>query len=450
MIPLEQILDSDLSKMNHKNFKRLKENVHRDSATFMLGAGVSIAAGLPDWNRLLAKMWARLVELDIVSENCPDADEYEINYQEARSKKRLMTSNQPSYREKVNTAMEGGYKHLFSGMNVLETAEYILNYIHNTLGLEKNSMEAQNMTGQILRSLVWDSMKVSGDVKKRITGMKTEAIGEISAILCQCLRSPKDTGIHSVVTYNYDDLLECCLKNNEGVAASDINIILSNTADKRPRNGKINIYHPHGFIPVFDPSIPTDSGNKIILTETSYYSMEQKAYCWENSIQAKEFLDSTCIFIGFSGQDYNFRRMLKNRDRGKQKTDGPHYIFFCLDALIEQLFGSHADRQLKEKRLDLLLKELELCPVGSPEKDTIKQKIFSIASNQYAYSSDDKKEKEDLLKALAIHPDYSYEWVQLYHLLYAQHTYWESYGLTPIWTTYTDLPRMIRELFEKI
>lgn len=62
-------------------------------------------------------------------------------------------------------------------------------------------------------------MKLEKDVEvKDLCGkMKQEAIGEISHMLSRCMSRTGKKGVHSVVTYNYDDLLECCLKMNEGI-----------------------------------------------------------------------------------------------------------------------------------------------------------------------------------------------------------------------------------------
>lgn len=448
MISLEQILGKELSGMNQNNYKLLAEQVQNNEVTFMLGAGVSIPAGLPNWYTLLSKMWARLTELDIVPGSEEESDHYSHIYQRARAFQKK-GSNQEAYYKKANSAMDGKLGCLFDGMNVLETAEYIRNYIKGISDPGLDIHETEHITEQIVHSLITESMKTDQDVAALCKRMKGEAVGKISDILSRCKSWPEGKGVHSVVTYNYDDLLECCLNINGGIRNECLNVVYDMTADKRPKAGKINIYHPHGYLPVFETSDTLLTSDCIILTETSYYQMEQKAYSWENSIQAKDFLDTTCVFIGFSGQDYNFRRILKNRERRLLNADGPHFIFFCLNDFVNKLFGQEVEKRFKKKKGNELLDEMNKYSADTRLPDDlgdIRKKLISLATDEYSFTDTDKKIKEDILAELAVHPDFHYEWVQLYHLLYAQHTYWESYGLTPIWTTYSDLPGMIEGL----
>lgn len=445
MISLEQILGEDLSGMNQKNYENLKKQVQKNEVTFMLGAGVSIPAGLPNWCTLLSKMWARLTELDIVPDSEEESDHYSHIYQRARAFQRK-DLNQAAYYKKANSAMDGKSGGLFDGMNMLETAEYIRNYIKGISDPGLDLHEAEHITEQIVHSLIMEAMKSDQDVEALCKRMKEEAVGKISDILLQCKSWQEGKGVHSVVTYNYDDLLECCLTTNGEIENECLNVVYDKTADKRPNAGKINIYHPHGYLPIFGTSDPLSPSNCIVLTETSYYQMEQRAYNWENSIQAKDFLDTTCVFIGFSGQDYNFRRILKNRERRFLNADGPHFIFFCLNDFVNKLFGQEVEKRFKEKKGNELLNEMNKSSADTRQQDDIediRKKLISLATDEYSCTDADKKIKEDILAELAVHPDFHYEWVQLYHLLYAQHTYWESYGLTPIWTTYDDLPDRI-------
>lgn len=448
MISLEQILGPELSKMNQKNYNLLAKQMKNKEVTFMLGAGVSMPAGLPNWYTLLSKMWARLTELDMVPdlEQSPQCDA--CSYQKARASM-IETMEKDSYYEKANAAMNGNFGSLFDGMNVLEIAEYIRNYIKGISEPGFDSHGLEHITEQIVHSLIKESMKLEKDVEvKDLCGkMKQEAIGEISHMLSRCMSRTGKKGVHSVVTYNYDDLLECCLKMNEGIQNKNLNVVYDMTADKRPKTGKINIYHPHGYLPIFDTDATLSQSDCIILTETSYYQMEQKAYSWENSIQAKDFLDTTCVFIGFSGQDYNFRRMLKNRERRLPNTDGPHFIFFSLNDFVNKLFGEEVEKRFNEKKINELLDQIKGSVTGTIPLDILNTMNESLVRlTNHICTDADKKVKEKILNELAVDKNFHYEWVQLYHLLYAQHTYWESYGLTPIWTTYAELPNMIRKL----
>lgn len=82
----------------------------------------------------------------------------------------------------------------------------------------------------------------------------------------------------------------------------------------------------HGRIPVFNCEKETMS-KEVILTESDYYKEERINYSWTNTIQSYVLGRANVIFIGFSGTDYNFRRLLKyiRRDRSNAHK---RYIFF--------------------------------------------------------------------------------------------------------------------------
>lgn len=130
----------------------------------------------------------------------------------------------------------------------------------------------------------------------------------------------------SVITYNYDDLLEFCLDKVANASSHEVQVICDCDERKTDNSQRINIHHPHGALSIKRNRFSKESEH-IILTEHSYYQMEQKAYSWQNSVQAKALMDTSCAFIGFSGDDYNFRRIIKNVDCACKPR---HYIFSAL------------------------------------------------------------------------------------------------------------------------
>ncbi len=113
-----------------------------------------------------------------------------------------------------------------------------------------------------------------------------------------------------------------------------------------PGNQKIRVYHPHGKIHLFSEWKPRESDN-IVLTESSYYSMESKVYNWANSIQAKALAEKSCVFVGFSGADYNFRRIIKNCHELKDGEEARHYIFIGINSLVKKIFANALKKSMK-------------------------------------------------------------------------------------------------------
>ncbi|MBQ0142676.1 MAG: SIR2 family protein [Prevotellaceae bacterium] len=128
--------------------------------------------------------------------------------------------------------------------------------------------------------------------------------------------------VDSVVTYNYDDLIENKLKE---IGFSKIMPIYENN---RCLPIEKPIYHVHGYVPR-DKSLQS----KPILSERDYHELYKEAFHWTNVEQLHALNRNTCIFIGLSMTDPNLRRLL-DFSRGALLDDGkenPHFLFMCKD-----------------------------------------------------------------------------------------------------------------------
>ena len=142
--------------------------------------------------------------------------------------------------------------------------------------------------------------------------------------------------------------------------------------------------------------------------------MEQKAYSWQNSVQAKALMDTSCAFIGFSGDDYNFRRIIKNVDCACKPR---HYIFFCLNDLFHELYQEEVDKRYEEELL------------------------------MSAAGGDSEVKKDEIRRELLEDKNFVYENIQLIDRLFAQYHYWRRHGIIPIWTTFDELPELIHGFY---
>jgi len=123
----------------------------------------------------------------------------------------------------------------------------------------------------------------------------------LAAVVDLCKRSTVETGVASIVTYNYDDLLEFALRNS-GVTYQSIW-----SSDQKAEAGKLPIYHVHGCIPMIRDSQASD---EIIFTEEQYHLAAQNAYSWSNLVQIQSMSSSMGVMIGLSLTDRNMRRLL--------------------------------------------------------------------------------------------------------------------------------------------
>ena len=122
--------------------------------------------------------------------------------------------------------------------------------------------------------------------------------------------------VESVVSYNYDDLLEECMNS------SNLRDCLSVYEYSRlEKKGDLPIYHVHGLIP------KNGSCSSIVLGEREYHKIYQEAYNWGNVEQLHALTRNTCFFIGLSMKDPNLRRLLDISVQQGSERERVHFAF---------------------------------------------------------------------------------------------------------------------------
>lgn len=119
-------------------------------------------------------------------------------------------------------------------------------------------------------------------------------------------------GIRSVVTYNYDTLLEDEFEE------------LGRKFKRLDRNDRgtglgIEVRHVHGFL-----GRSRVDGEWLVLTESAYHAEYESPFSWSNIVQLNAFRESTCAFVGLSMTDPNLRRLL---EAAKQTATPEHFCF---------------------------------------------------------------------------------------------------------------------------
>ena len=155
------------------------------------------------------------------------------------------------------------------------------------------------------------------------------------------LAHPKnsDGRLESIITFNFDDLIEKALTNHGIDCAS----IWKEGQTCRP--DQLPVFHVHGFLPNQEE---LDSPN-LVFSEESYHSQFNDPYSWANLTQLNSFSTDVCLFIGISLSDPDLRRLLdiiwgknhackhyiimKKSDR-KSKTDEIANMLFEQDAYL--------------------------------------------------------------------------------------------------------------------
>jgi hypothetical protein len=241
--------------------KELKDAFNSRNLTIYLGAGVSMPSGLPSWEQLVLLLYFRTLNADINYRVFP-------NYLLAISEWLLKTKNEP--------------------------LDIILRKI-------KNSGWNENTFVELIQETLYSGFNVFGAPQiPSIDENKT-----LSAIINNLCRfsTPQNIGLKSIVTYNYDNLLEIGLELKGAV--SNFQIIWSRSEEID--SAKIPIYHVHGYIPIVGKGSTIE---EMIFSEEQYNNAFQDAYYWGNMVQMQALSSNTGLMIGISLNDRNIRRIL--------------------------------------------------------------------------------------------------------------------------------------------
>lgn len=263
--------DEVIKNENKKIFKLLCEAYKSERLVLCLGAGVSINAGIPLWEKLINKLLLRIILLSIEESNNSDDIEDEND-------KIIFSEHDIKSLEKI--ALENKEKTPLMQMRYIKTAIDEHKY-YEAVHSELYSNEI-NKNSALLSSI---------------------------AKLCRPERNHK--GVSGVITYNFDDLLEQVLDD------LDIAYNVIQNQGKCPLSEKLNIYHVHGYLSQYKNK---EEWSKLVFSEEDYHEIYRDAYCWSNMAQVKAFQDDICLFVGSSLTDPNMRRLLDEAMRHPKNT----------------------------------------------------------------------------------------------------------------------------------
>lgn len=146
----------------------------------------------------------------------------------------------------------------------------------------------------------------------------------------------------SIITYNFDDVMERALKS---CGIGNYSIFGQNQPQQL-----FPIYHVHGFVPFENKenikSLP-------VLSEEEYHRVYVNSYNWSNVEQIHALSRTTCIFIGLSMTDPNLRRLLDIANKDSE-ADPRHFVFLpCIDS-----FGKDKAAEVKNNEAMRIQKEM--------------------------------------------------------------------------------------------
>ncbi|WP_421722024.1 SIR2 family protein [Alloalcanivorax xenomutans] len=269
---------------SHENWKEKRTEVLAEVCEYyrsgrfsmFLGAGVSSSAGLPDWDTLLNSLFVSMLTEGGVAEKKIE------NEQVSSIVKRLRQVDGPS---------------------ALMLARYLRR------GLSAGSGSEQS---KFIRS-----------VTEQLYGLRNQRFSLssplIKAIASLCTPSRTGAKIKSVLTYNFDDLLERELENRQLAFRSIFEEIDLAGPEELP------IYHVHGFFPEDRDNYPSIEKATLVFSEEGYHQIYGDAYHWSNLIQLNSLKENACLMVGLSLTDPNLRRLLEISSKSIDKPK--HFAF---------------------------------------------------------------------------------------------------------------------------
>ena len=249
--------------------KEIKKKNPRD-LVLCLGAGVSMSANLPDWNKLLEGLMIKVVE---------------------------------SYRTDLDSA----------------SIEFFAKRIH-TQESDNPLFEAEFIQSAI-EEIFKDNFK---EVFQDIIKQKLYERPIVYSELIETLSNLCGIGINKIINYNYDKTIFEKIKSDYNSVKIISDEISYEDYKNNPDEYKFNIFHVHGFL--------ENPDSKIILSEIGYFTLFEYNSLWNNKIQLKFFGNNNCLLIGLSIKDPNLRRLLFKRVKRFQYLINkpnilPHYVF---------------------------------------------------------------------------------------------------------------------------
>ncbi|MFJ7982227.1 SIR2 family protein [Lysinibacillus xylanilyticus] len=298
-----------VKESNKKHISKLNEGYKDEKLVLVLGAGVSAPYNLPSWGNLLQKLL-----FETFDNNNKNAE--------------------------ASIVLSKLFPELFPNSPLI-SARFLEEYFK----MNENGKTFEEMIKEALYEQVNREMDSS----------------TIKEILQFCIAPGKSPNLDSIITYNYDDILEVALlKSNIEIPFKPIYKVGMN-----PKNGELPIYHVHGYLP---QEQKIEKNYTITLSESFYHKQYNEIYSWNNMVQINKFKDNVCIFIGISLTDPNLRRLLDIAMLQKGDNSNYHYLFKKrhnakdVEKNLEELLNKNAplldEKSKASMRLDETSKQL--------------------------------------------------------------------------------------------
>jgi hypothetical protein len=291
-VALESNAD-DWQKQRDGVVNAIRDQYKSGRFSMFLGAGVSSSAGLPDWDTLLNSLF-----VSMLTEGAPNTKHTDAE-QISSIVKRLRQIDGPS---------------------ALMLARYIRKGITTDSPAEQGKFIAA-VTTQLY------------NLRNKKYSLSSSLIKSIASL---CAPSRTGAKVRSVLTYNFDDLLEREVKAR-GLSYRSIFEELD-----LPSPEELPIYHVHGFLPEDRSEYENINKATLVFSEEGYHQIYREAYHWSNLIQLNSLKETSCLMVGLSLTDPNLRRLL---EISAKSIDKPKHFAFMRRITYES-FSSDGEKSV--------------------------------------------------------------------------------------------------------
>lgn len=269
--------DYEWREKRDKHIEELKKIYNSDNMVLFLGAGVSRDAKIPTWDKLITDLFVSLLQ-----------NRFNKNSVEISNKEKDVILNQLISINRNSPLLQARFVRT---------------------GLENEFID---VLSKVLYKDCIDNSRILNEITK----------------LCLPVRNA--TGIHAVVTYNFDDLLEVNFKRDRIKYKT-----IYQEADI-PSRREIGIYHVHGFLPRHNIDNVNYRKNPLVFSEEGYHNLYLDPYHWSNLVQLNFLKEKQGLFIGLSMTDPNLRRLLDIVVRKQINGDiCKHYAILPKESLVD-------------------------------------------------------------------------------------------------------------------
>lgn len=270
---------------------------HYQSGRFslMLGAGVSSSAGLPDWDTLLNSLFVSMLADEKLGEGDSSREQVALIVQRLRS---------------------------VDGPSSLMLARYVRK------GMASGSPSEQSIFIESITKQLYELRDPNRELESQL----------ISSIAGLCTPTRIGAKVRSILTYNFDDLVERALIKR-GLGFKSIF-----EEFEMPGAEELPVYHVHGFLPEDRSAYSNLDRTTMVFSEEGYHQIYGEAYHWSNLVQLSNLKDTVCLMIGLSLTDPNLRRLLEISAKSLER---PKHFAFMRRLSLERFFKDDRGRVLK-------------------------------------------------------------------------------------------------------